>query len=112
MAIVRLNSEAIVDKRSFHQIFSDLMGFPDFYGANMDAWIDCMSDISSPEYPGGGMTRLTLTRNEILVIEIPETAAFWKRVPGVVEDLIICTAFVNQRYIQQAGVPVIALMFL
>jgi len=112
MATVRLNTVAIVDKSSFHQVFRELMGFPHFYGANMDAWIDCMSDISRPEYPDGGMTRLTLAQNETLVIEIPETAAFWERVPDIVEDLISCTAFVNQRYIRHTGTPVILLMFL
>jgi len=35
--------DAITDWASFHDVFMHTLGFPDFYGRNMDAWIDCMT---------------------------------------------------------------------
>jgi len=43
MATVRLPTEQITDWRSSHEVCREVFGFPDFYGMNMDAWIDCMS---------------------------------------------------------------------
>ncbi len=43
------------------------MGFPDFYGANMDAWIDCMFHLDDGE---SGKTRFDLKPGEALEIEM------------------------------------------
>jgi RNAse (barnase) inhibitor barstar len=32
----------------FHSTFSTVFKFPDYYGRNMDAWNDCMSDLEKP----------------------------------------------------------------
>lgn len=40
MATVRLPTERITDWESFHEVCREVFGFPDFYGMNMDAWID------------------------------------------------------------------------
>jgi hypothetical protein len=51
--LVRIDATSIRDWNSFHAVFKQAMGFPDFYGANMDAWIDCMSYLDDP---AAGMT--------------------------------------------------------
>ncbi len=55
--IVRINTELISNWDSFHQIFKMTFGFPEFYGNNMNAWIDCMSYIDDKET---GMTKIFL----------------------------------------------------
>ena len=40
-----IDGAAIKDFDSFHKVFKQALGFPGFYGSNMDAWIDCMGDI-------------------------------------------------------------------
>ena len=114
METVRLDTTAIVDWTSFHRAFADLMGFPDFYGMNMNAWIDCMSSLDE-----SGMTRFVLRPQEQLTIEVTNTEEFARRVPEIFTALCECTAFVNQRYvhsadqpIQWAAQPVILLAFL
>ena len=62
MAIVRLNTEQITDWASFHQVCKEAFGFPDFYGANMNAWIDCLTYLTE----GDGMTRFVLSEDEML----------------------------------------------
>lgn len=108
MATVRLNTTDIADWRSFHLAFRELMGFPGFYGRNMDSWIDCMSYLDED----AGMTRFVLHPGEILLIEITGTEQFNARVPDVMKALIACTAFVNQRYLADGQEPKIALVFL
>jgi RNAse (barnase) inhibitor barstar len=43
MASVRLETDQMTDWQSFHEVCKARMGFPDIYGMNMNAWIDCLS---------------------------------------------------------------------
>lgn len=106
MARVRLNSDMIRDWRSFHAEFAATLGFPDFYGANMNAWIDCLSDLREDT----GMVGVRLAPDEILELEIPDIEGLRVRAPELVEALIDCAASVNQRYLADGQRPAIALI--
>ena len=108
MARVRLNSGAVTDWRSFHEICRDAFGFPDFYGMNMNAWIDCLTYLDE----GDGMSRFELHGDEMLEIEVTETKSFKSRLPNIFDALIECTAFVNQRYIDSGKMPRLSLILL
>ncbi len=94
---VTLDLAKITDWNSFHSAFHEIMGFPGFYGRNMDAWIDCMSYIDDPE---AGMSTVTINRGESLDIILHGTEAGWKNCPEVLQGLLECTAFVNRRFIE------------
>ncbi len=79
-------------------------GFPDFYGMNMDAWIDCLTYLDE----GDGMCRFSLTKGEMLHIEVFDTEDFNFRLPEIFDALVECSAFVNRRYES----PVLSLVFL
>jgi Barstar (barnase inhibitor) len=108
MARVRLNTDKIIDWQSFHQTCKEAMGFPDFYGMNMNAWIDCMSYLDDDVR----MTRFLLSEGEAIHIEITDTKVFNSRLPEILDALIECSAFVNQRYIEDGKLPPISLVFL
>lgn|SRR5215813_13609822 len=108
MANARLNTNPITDWESFHEICRDEMGFPCFYGMNMNAWIDCMSYLDEDV----GMTRFCMAENEMLHIEISDTEGFKSRLPEIFDALVECVAFVNQRYIEAEKSPPISLVFL
>ena len=108
MAGVRLNTDKIIDWQSFHQTCKEAIGFPDFYGMNMNAWNDCMSYLDED----AGMTRFLLSQGEALHIEITDTESFNSRLPEILDALIECSAFVNQRYIEDEKLPPISLVFL
>lgn len=108
MAFVRLNSEQISDWASFHLVCKEAFGFPDFYGKNMNAWIDCMSYLSEDD----GMTKFTLTKDEMLHIEITDTKNFSSRLPEIFDAIVECSAFVNNRYIEAGEIPRISLICL
>ena len=92
--VVRLPVERIIDWATFHATCAETFGFPDFYGRNMDAWIDCMSDVRLDT----GMTRFLLRPNEQLVIELRDANVFRERLPDVFNALVECTAFVNGQF--------------
>ena len=94
MANVVLLTESIKDWKSFHSAFAQLLGFPKFYGGNMDAWIDCMSSLAEDD----GMSAVKLGHGESLSLQIHEFEAFARSCPEICSALLECTAFVNQRY--------------
>jgi hypothetical protein len=109
MAHIRLHTAGIVDKASFHEKCRQALGFPDFYGANWDAWNDCMGYLRDADTR---MTGVRLGPDELLHLELPEAEALGQRAPDVLRDLVACTAFVNRtRYIDRGQPPAVALLF-
>jgi hypothetical protein len=97
MATFIFPTERILDWHSFHHESAKLFGFPEFYGQNMNAWIDCLTYLSDDD----GMNSIPrLSQNENLVLQIPEFEVFSNRVPEVCSALLECSAFLNQRYIR------------
>ncbi|MGF1788920.1 barstar family protein [Photobacterium swingsii] len=83
--------------KSFHFVFSEIMGFPDFYGENMDAWIDCMSNIDDPE---AGMSAIVVKSNENLDMIVLGMSNALKNTPEIFQCFFECTVAVNQRFIE------------
>jgi len=108
MATIRLKTNEITDWTTFHSVCKQAMGFPDFYGNNMNAWIDCLTYLDEDDQ----MTKFTLAENERLEIEISETIQFKTQTPEIYDALITCSAFVNQRYLEQGKQPKLSLIFL
>jgi hypothetical protein len=106
MAIVQLDGRAITDWRSFHQACRTAFGFPDFYGCNMDAWIDCLSALRDDD----GMSAFALTADEMLQIEVLHSDTLRKKAPAILDALRDGTALVNQRCAETAEKPVLELM--
>jgi len=46
---VQIDGSKIKNWDSFHDLFAEVLGFPGFYGRNMDAWNDCMTYLAVPE---------------------------------------------------------------
>lgn len=108
MASVRIETNRITDWPSFHAEFRRALGFPDFYGANMNAWIDCMSYLR--DEGTAGMAAVALGRDEVLWLEVPDAEAFRARVPEIAEGLWDCTGIVNRRYVDDGESPAVALV--
>lgn len=107
MARVTLPTADIFDFDSFHTAFARTIGFPDFYGRNMDAWVDCMTCVDDP---AAGMTSITVAKGEQLTLEIPGSMALRGRALDVFEALLECTAAVNERFVANGDRPIVALV--
>jgi hypothetical protein len=105
LAEVVLDGQRITDWESFHAICREAFGFPDFYGANMDAWIDCLTYL----YDGDGMSRFVLQPGEQLHIRVRNRAALRRCQPEILNALVESTEFTNRRYRDAGEAPALAL---
>ena len=105
--IVNIPTDRIVDWDSFHRVFQDVLGFPDFYGRNMDAWIDCMTYVDDPD---AGMSSITVAKGEVLILRIDHADELQQRCPEQYRALLECAAIVNHRRNKPGELPVLALM--
>lgn len=69
---LEIYSENLNDEyHNFHRKMADIFGFPDFYGKNLAAFIDCLSDLRI--YEGEDiepMIRYSLNEDECLLLNI------------------------------------------
>ncbi|RJG05168.1 barnase inhibitor [Noviherbaspirillum cavernae] len=94
MATVTLDGTAITDWDAFHRQCRTAFGFPDFYGRNMSAWIDCLSGLRDDD----GMSGFSLAADEVLHIEVLHSLVLRREAPEILGALEECTAEVNERY--------------
>jgi Barstar (barnase inhibitor) len=107
--IIRLPSDKITDWDTFHAVFQEVFGFPEFYGRNMDAWNDCMTYLDDPD---SGMSSATVAKGGLVVIRVENASAFKKRCPVQYDALVECAAFVNYRRVDVGESPILALMLI
>ncbi len=108
VSLAKIDCGNINDWESFHDEFNRVFGFPEFYGRNMDAWIDCMTSLSEPN---DKMTDIHCEEGKMITIELEDVKEFKSRCPEQYYAVIECTAFVNWRLIESGQQPVLALSF-
>lgn len=106
MPVVRLDGSSIADWASFHDASRSAFGFPDFYGRNMDAWVDCLSTLRDDD----GMSSFVLGAQEILEIELLHSKMLRQKAPDIMDALEDCTAELNERYIENGEKPALTLV--
>jgi hypothetical protein len=111
MPTIRIDANEITDWGTFHSTFKKAFGFPSFYGANMNAWLDCMSDLRFSEDHSSMSNKVCLKPGEVLTLEFRGTEDFSKRCRDILDALVECTAAVNQRYLDD-GMPAVSIVFL
>lgn len=76
MAVIQIDAARLRDWETFHSVFALELGFPSFYGKNMNAWIDCMSAIDDPD---GGMTTVHASPGDPVVLRLENVSAMpWR----------------------------------
>ncbi|HSI89353.1 MAG TPA: barstar family protein [Pyrinomonadaceae bacterium] len=108
MALVRIDANAIKDGASFHSVCKEAFGFPLVYGANMDAFVDCLTYI----YEGNGMSEIILADAEDLTIEVIGGNDLRLRLPEIAESLSCAVEDLNERFVDEGGEPRIILRWL
>ena len=58
--VVTIPTGQIRDWGTFHSVFQTALGFPEFYGRSMNAWIDCLThfDDGDDQFHSGRGRRL------------------------------------------------------
>lgn len=89
MTIFKIDGKNLTDWNSFHSEFKSELNFPDYYGENMDAWIDCVVKLTE---------KLTL-------LQIEYGKFLKENKPELLNAILECGAFVNYRKIEQGEKP-------
>ncbi len=105
---VSLDCARIRDWETFHDEFARVLGFPEFYGRNMNAWIDCMTSLDKPE---DGMSSIHASDGHVLTLQLENVKPFREKHPELYSAIIECAASVNWRRIEVGEPAVVALSF-
>jgi hypothetical protein len=105
--VVDIPVSAIDGWDAFHDVFATALGFPEFYGRNMNAWIDCLTYADEDD----GMRAVHVGPGEVLTLHLVGVKGFRTRAPEIYEALLDCAAFVNWRRIDVGDPPVLALAY-
>ncbi|MEM7640945.1 MAG: barstar family protein [Pseudomonadota bacterium] len=97
---VDLDGRTMTSQDGFHKAFADGLGFPDFYGRNMDAWLDCMSCIDAPE---SGMSDVFIPSGGLLVIRIRNAEIMRKADPDLWKEMQECVEYANEELRKHGG---------
>ncbi len=98
----------MLDWPSFHQESQHKFGFPDFYGRNMDAWVDCMSSLRDED----SMASVVLQSDEILQIDVAHASLLRTKASHILDALEDCIDAVNERYDENGEIPALKLNLL
>ena len=104
--MLTIDASQITDWDSFHDAFSQAFGFPEFYGRNLNAFVDCLTDLDDPD---AGMTAVHTRQGHVFVITLSNADAFKKRAPEIYNALVESLESVNQRRIEVGEPAVVAL---
>lgn len=96
MPAVIIDCKRIADWASFHAVCKEAFGFPDFYGENMNAFIDCLSYIDE----GDGMSNVVLRDGEVLHIDLLSSDDLCDRSPDILDGLTRAVGSINERFIE------------
>jgi len=90
MQLYYLKAENLTNWKSFHSEFKRVLCFPDYYGENMNAWIDCMDE---------------LVVDKQIAIHIENGKFLKEAAPDILEALLECAAFINFRMMEAGENP-------
>lgn len=92
----------------WHDVMHEAFGFPDFYGRNLNAWIDCLTSLDEPE---DGLTQVHVEKGKIMVLRVKGMSNLQKVDTDMYEALVEDAAFVNHRRLEVGEPAVLALSF-
>ncbi|MEY3445079.1 MAG: hypothetical protein RLZZ519_3360 [Bacteroidota bacterium] len=102
---VLVDLSGVESKAQLHSVLKNCLGFPDFYGANFYALIDCMSSF---RYPEDEMTTIVLQEDEVLLMEIRN---FSPEMKDLVTMIVYAVQAVNERARSRGRISSILLTF-
>ena len=106
MALVEIPASGIVDWESFHDTLAEALRFPDYYGRNGNAFLDCLRDILD----GRDVPR-TLGPGESLTIDLGELGDLRARCPEQLAALVDWTSWANGEQIDLGNEGRVVLAF-
>ncbi|UZE23732.1 barstar family protein [Pseudomonas sp. B21-056] len=86
---IELNFSEIKDVEHLYETLAEKFGFPEGYGKNVDAMIDCLFGL---RYPKEGMTKISIDLTEAIIIQAKNITSTQQNLR---DTLIFIVEFVN-----------------
>lgn len=106
--VVEIDAASLATWPEFHATFARALGFPEFYGKNMNAWIDCLTSVDDA---AAGLCTVNVEPGEVLTVVLKNYSQLRSAAPEISEALNECAAFVNWRRIETGEPAVLALAY-
>jgi len=106
MPKVVIDTKAIHDWETLHAVCKEAFGFPDFYGRNGNAFIDCLTYLDE----GDGMSRFVLEPGETLTVELTDSYVFADRAPEQAVALFAWIGATNERHVDDGKQPMLLMV--
>ena len=109
--IVHIDARKLTDSAGLHAALSEAFGFPATYGKNLDALVDCLSDLDNPP---SGMTKFHLFPGQTALLAITHLDKAGKnaaRIKAQLQTLNDVAAFVNARRLENKQPPLLAVAY-
>jgi len=97
MEHAQIDISSVSNWEEFHAVFAHKFSFPDYYGKNMNAWIDCMEDFALGD--------------RSLMLHMDGMAKLKEVCPEIYEAICECSSFINYRSKESGGSTFLALSF-
>lgn len=102
MTLLHLDAREFTDAKSMHRALADAFGFPASYGHNLDALVDCLTELDNPK---AAMSRIHVGKGDVLTVAIDHVDEAGK---GLFLTLIRAIGFVNWRRVESGRAPVLS----
>ena len=98
---VKVDCATITDWTTFHDVFARAFGFPAYYGGNLDAWVDCMSNLDEE------VSGLELRPGDCVLLQLEHADVLKRAAPEILAAILELAAFVNFRRIEIGQSPIL-----
>ena len=106
--IIRVDARRLTDSAGLHAALSEAFGFPDSYGKNLDALVDCLTHLDNPKT---AMSRVQLFPGQVALLVLEHADGKGKQQTAQVKALLDAIAFVNWRRLEAGQPPVLAVAY-
>jgi hypothetical protein len=105
--IIRIDARRLKDSAGLHAALNEAFGFPDEYGKNLDALVDCLTHLDDPKTR---MSRVQLFPGQVALLVLDHAGANGKQAT-LVRSLLDVIAFVNWRRLEKGQPPVLTVAY-
>ena len=105
MRTIRIDGTKIKDPVSFFDEFARVFGFPAFFGRDMDAWIDCMTNLDEE------FNAVCVQPGELVCVALDGAADFKAQCPEMFQAFVECASFVNWRRLEIGESAILVVSF-
>lgn len=102
MQTVVIDCRTIKDWESFHDTFEQAFGFPAWYGRNLDAWVDLMTNLDEKGY-----SDFSVLRGETVMLWLENAGKLKQVVPDILGEILELAAICNYRRTKAGQTPIL-----